>query len=214
MAVQDYASSVQGVRMRITPLQADGTKVAAGHVLTTEGFIKASFSSEFEAGDEVTEKNAQGAVCISWKAADSLKRINFSLSVCSPDPETAQMLTGGDLLWDEDDSVAGYASLAVGDAPSQANAIEVWSVANMGGKPASGQAYWRWLFPYVQVRFDGDREFSNGALVNDFSGQGLGNDALSLSDWTWGYEDRPFSYVRTNTLPNVGWTGTPPTPPT
>ena len=65
---------------------------------------------------------------------------------------------------------------------------------------------------YVQVRFDGDREFSNGALVNDFAGTGLGNSAFKLGDWTWGKEDRPFSYVRTNTLPSPGWTGTPPTP--
>ena len=209
----DFASSVQGVMMRVTPLGTDGTVTAGGHVLTTEGFIKASFSSEWEAGDEIAEKNAQGAICISWKAADSLKRINFALSVCTPDPETAVMLTGGDYLWDGSD-ITGYSSMAVGDNPTKANAIEIWSIANVGGKAASGSAYWRWLFPYVQVRFDGDREFSNGALVNDFAGTGLGNSAFKFGDWTWGKEDRPFSYVRTNTLPTAGWTGTPPTPPT
>ena len=33
----DFASSVQGVMMRVTPVELDGTITPAGHVLTTEG---------------------------------------------------------------------------------------------------------------------------------------------------------------------------------
>lgn len=211
MASGDFASSVQGLRLRITPLNIDGTVVNDGHVLTTDGFISATFSLEFVDGDEIAEKNASGIVCIPWKAPDSLKRANFSLSVCSPDPETTAMLTGGDLLW-ESTTIVGYKAPLVGDAPVKPVAIEIWSYANVGGKPASGDSYYRWLFPYVTLRYDGDREFSNSALINQFSGQGLGNSALTMASWTWGGFDRPFAYVRTGTLPSTGWTGTPPTP--
>ena len=48
----------------------------------------------------------------------------------------------------------------------------------VNGKPAAGQPYWHWAFPYVRVRWDGDRVFENGALANDFTGTGVGNDSL------------------------------------
>lgn len=211
MSADDFASSVQGQRLRITPLESDGTVTPSGHVLTTSGFISLTFTPEYEDGDEIAEKAADGSVCISWKADDSFKRVTVGLSLCSPDPEATAMLTGGDLLWNGT-AIDGYASPAVGALDQPAVALEVWSIANVGGKPATGLPYFRWLFPYVKVRFDGDREFGNGALANEFTGQGLGNDGLVIADWTWGAEDRPFSYVRVASLPTVGWTGTAPTP--
>lgn len=207
----DFASSVFGLRLRITPLETDGSVTPSGHVLVTEGFIRATWSLEYSDGEEIEEKNAQGAVCIAWKGDDAIKRINFGLALCSPDPESAAMLAGGDIIWDTTD-IAGYSAPEIGTLSQQPVCIEVWSYANIAGKPAANYPYWRWLFPYVKLRFDGDREYSNGALANEFSGQGLGNDALVLDDWTFGNEDRPFSYVRADSLPAVGWTGTAPTP--
>lgn len=211
MDATDFASSVMGLRLRITPLETDGSVTPSGHVLTTDGFMRATWSLEYTDGDEIEEKNAQGAVCVSWKGDDSLKRVNFSLALCSPDPESSAMLAGGDVLWDGSD-IVGYKAPEIGSLSTQPVALEIWSYANVAGKPASGSAYWHWVFPYVKLRFNGDREYSNGALANEFSGQGLGNDAATLDGWTYGGLDRPFAYVRTNTLPSTGWTGTPLSP--
>jgi hypothetical protein len=208
-AATDFASSINGVRLRITPLETDGTKVASGHVLVTEGFITASLSPEYEDGDEIAEKAANGQVCISWKSPDTLKRVTVGLSVCSPDPEVTAMLAGGQVLWSATDEIIGYAAPAAGGALGDPVAIEIWSIANSGGKPAAGLPYWRWVIPYATLRFEGDREFGNGALVNEFSGWGVGNSALVMTDWTYGGLDRPFAYVREASVPAVGWTGTP-----
>lgn len=209
----DFASSVQGLRLRITPLEEDGTKVASGHVLVTEGFMSISFSPEYEDGDEIAEKAANGRVCVSWKAPDSLKRITTSLTICSPDPEVTAVLSGGDLLWDASDNLIGYKAPEVNGLLGSPVCLEVWSYANSNGKAAAGLPYWRWVFPYQILRFDGDREFSNGMLANEFTGWGIGNDQLTLSDWAYGGLDRPFAYARESTLPAVGWTGTPPSAP-
>ena len=209
----DFASSVQGLRLRITPLEEDGSPVASGHILVTEGFMTVSFSPEYEDGDEIAEKAANGRVCVSWKAPDSLKRITTNLTICSPDPEVTAILSGGDLLWDDDDNLIGYSAPEVNGLLGSPVAIEVWSYANINGKAAADLPYWRWVFPYLILRFDGDREFSNGMLANEFSGWGIGNDQLSLDNWTYGGLDRPFAYVRDDTLPTIGWTGTPPSPP-
>ena len=205
----DFASSVQGVRLRITPLQSTGAvQTPTPPVLVTDGFIRLSFGLEYTDGDEIEEKNAAGTTCNYWKGADSLKRLNIGLSLCSPDPTITSILTGGNVIGTG--IIEGYKAPATGAISPLPVAMEVWSYANVGGKAVSGGAYWRWMFPWVTVRWEGDREISNGALANEFSGFGLGNAALGtgIADWTWGGVDRPFAYVRTNTLPTVGWTGT------
>ena len=180
MAARDGAASIQGEVVRITPLNLDGSIDTTKPMLTTAGFISASFGTEFEDGDEITEKAANGAICIQYKADDSMKGITFNLSLCTPDPEAAALLAGGKVICDPaTGEIVGYSSPAVGDIVGNPVAVEIWSKAIIKGKPAAGTPYWHWVFPYVRVRYDGDREFSNGALSNEFSGTGVGNDALA-----------------------------------
>jgi hypothetical protein len=221
MAHRDGASSVQGNAIRITRLNIDGSIDPDFPVLTTRGFISATFSPEFEEGDEIAEKRADGGVCISWKADDTLKRLNFSLALCAPDPEAAALLAGGKIILDVNGEVIGYTSPIAGSVVGNPVAIEIWSTANVGGKPAAGTPYWHWVFPYVKVRYEGDREFGNSALTNEFTGQALGNAALvptglnpnnSGDSWVTYKEalENPFSYVRAAQLPPFGWAeGTP-----
>lgn len=219
MAARDGAASVQGESIRITPLNIDGSTDGTRPSLTAEGFISASFAAEFEDGDEITEKAANGKICIQYKAEDSMKGITFNVSLCSPDPEAANILSGGKVLYTASPTtVVGYSSPAVGASVGNPVCVELWSKAIVGGKPAASQPYWHWIFPYVRVRFDGTREFSNGALSNEFSGNGLGNDALCAVGLGLATDDfsstnyaaalgNPFSYVRTATKPTLGWSG-------
>jgi len=177
MAYRDGASSVQGILMRITPLAVEGTIDTSKPVHWTKGFISLSFSPEVTTGDEIETKAADGSVCVSWKADDSLKRLNLNLSLCNVDPEALILLSGGKALVDGSDHAIGYTSAPVGSTIGNPVAIEVWSYRNVGGKPGS-PPYWHWAFPYVKVRYDGEREFGNAVLANTFTGQGVGNAAL------------------------------------
>jgi hypothetical protein len=211
--------------IKITPLSIDGSLDATRPILTTNGFITASFGTEFEDGDEITEKAADGTICIQYKADDSLKGITFNLTLCSPDPEAAALIAGGKIICAATTAagftvgeIIGYTSPPVGGAVGNPVAIEIWSKAIVKGKPASGTPYWHWAFPYVRVRYEGDREFTNGALANEFSGTGVGNETLAVAglgttgDWVT-YKDalvNPFSYVRTASKPDISagsWTG-------
>lgn len=213
MAARDGASSVQGTWMRVTPLSENGDIDTDFPVLNTKGFITATFSPEFEAGDEITQKAADGSICITYKVDDALKRLNFNLSICVPDPEIVALLAGGCVVRDDAGEVIGYTSPAVGAKVGNPVAIEIWSIANIAGKPASDKPYWHWVFPYVKVRYDGDREFGNSALANTFTGQAVGNTALAVSglnpdnvsDDFMTYRSamvNPFTYVRTTGQPD------------
>ena len=234
MAARDGAASIQGDMIRVTPLNLDGSIDTARPILTTNGFISASFGTEFEEGDEITEKAADGSVCIQYKADDSMKGVTFNLSLCTPDPEAAALIAGGKIICaaeDIDDSegnpvvtageIIGYSSPAIGSTIGNPVAIEIWSKAIVKGKPAAGVPYWHWVFPYVRVRYEGDREFTNGALANEYSGTGVGNEALisgglnpvNADDDFVTYKEalaNPFSYVRSTQKPDISgghWTG-------
>lgn len=219
MATQDYSASVQGVAIRVTRLGPTGALLTgATDSYTTSSFIRVSFTPEYEEGDEITEKAANGTVCVSFKAPDTLKRVTMEIAICEPDPEFTALVSGGLLLTrqgtpgdDATRSSVGWASGQVGEDPSRDGvAVEVWSYAVKNGKKANVNPYYHWVFPYVKVRQSGDRVIENGLLANTFEGFGLGN--ITFGDgpdgrWEWpAATDRPYLYARTAWAP-VGYNG-------
>lgn len=214
MATQDYAASVQGVAIRVTRLDAAGNLLnGAGDSYTTSAFLRTSFTPEYEEGDEITEKSADGTVCVSYKAPDTLKRITMEIAICDPDPELTALMSGGLLLRKNfgsfaspDNKSVGWAAPAVGDDPAgNGVAVEVWSYAVKDGKRASTLPYFYWVFPYVKLRQSGDRVIENGLLANTFEGYGLGNIEFNAGiDGRWEFPiatERPYAYARTSWAP-------------
>ena len=210
MATQDYAASIQGVSIRVTRLDAAGNLLnGAGDSYTTSAFMRASFTPEYEEGEEITEKGANGVICVSYKAPDTLKRITMELAICEPDPELSQLLSGGLLLRrsvNGEVKSVGWAAPGVGDDPAgNGVAVEVWSHAVKGGKRASVLPYFHWVFPFAKFRQSGDRVIENGMLANTFEGYGLGNVNFGAGpDGRWEFPvaaERPYSYSRASWAP-------------
>lgn len=214
MATQEYAASIQGVSIRVTRLDASGNLLnEPGDSYTTSAFMRLSFTPEYEEGDEITEKGANGAVCVTYKSPDTLKRITMELAICEPDTELTQLISGGLLLRKNlgtyaspDRKSIGWSSPATGDDPAgNGVAIECWSHAIIDGKKASTYPYFHWVFPYAKLRLSGDRVIENGLLANTFEGYGLGNTEFSMGlDERWEYPvatERPYSYARSAWAP-------------
>ena len=219
MATQEYAASIQGVSIRVTRLDAAGNLLnGAGDSYVTSAFMRVSFTPEYEEGDEITEKNANGIVCVTYKSPDVLKRITMELAICEPDPEISNLISGGLLLrknlgtfGSPDNKSIGWASPAVGDDPAGFGvAIEVWSHAIKDGKKSSTLPYFHWVFPYAKLRQSGDRVIENGMLASTFEGYGLGNAQFASGiDGRWEFPvaaQRPYSYARATWAP-VGLQG-------
>ena len=214
MATQDYAASIQGVSIRVTRLDANGNLLnGAGDSYTTSAFMRMSFTPEYEEGDEITEKSANGSVCVTYKSPDTLKRITMELAICEPDPELTNLISGGLLLRknlgtfsQQNNKSVGWAAPAVGDDPAgNGVAIEVWSLAIKDGKKAAQLPYFHWVFPYAKLRQSGDRVIENGLMANTFEGYGLGNVSFGDGiDDRWEFPtaaERPYSYARTSWAP-------------
>ncbi len=219
MPTQDYAASVQGVALRVTRLNSVGNLMTGPmDSYTTSSFIRLSFTPEYEEGDEITEKAADGTVCVSFKAPDTLKRVTMEIAICDPDPEFTALVSGGVLLTRQrtpgDQSTTqsvGWASPQVGEDPSRDGvSVEVWSFAVQNGKKAPSNPYFKWVFPYVKVRQSGDRVVENGLLANTFEGFGLGNLGFGIGPdgrWEWpSVTDRPYMFSRDEWAP-IGYKG-------
>ena len=214
MATQDYAASIQGVSIRVTRLDAAGNLLTGpGDSYTTSAFMRISFTPEYEEGDEITEKGANGVVCVTYKAPDTLKRITMELAICEPDPELSALLSGGLLLRknlgtanDPNHKSIGWAAPGVGDDPAgNGVAVEAWSHAVKDGKRGGVLPYFHWVFPYAKFRQSGDRVIENGLMANTFEGYGLGNvNFKSGLDGRWEFPaaaERPYAYARTTWAP-------------
>jgi hypothetical protein len=214
MATQEYAASIQGVSIRVTRLDAAGNLLnGPGDSYTTSAFMRVSFTPEYEEGDEITEKSANGSVCVTYKSPDTLKRITMELAICEPDPELTALISGGLLLRKNvgtfaspDNKSVGWASPGVGDDPAgNGVAIEAWSHAIKDGKKSSSLPYFHWVFPYAKLRQSGDRVIENGLMANTFEGYGLGNAVFgSGPDGRWEFPvaaERPYAYARTTWAP-------------
>lgn len=95
----DYASSVQAVALRLTRLGASGAPVSGSNSsYVTRAFVSLSFTPEYQDGDEISVTAADGSNCVYYKVPDTLKRVNFELAICSPQPEIYELLAGGSIL--------------------------------------------------------------------------------------------------------------------
>lgn len=200
---QDYASSIMGVSIRVTrltPTGAAATGKEASYV--TSKFVSLSFTPEYEAGDEFTQKAADGSVCASLKAPDTLKRVTLSIAICEPDPEFTQIIAGGTLLTSSGATpkTIGWAAPAIGvDATPNGVAIEVWSKAVANGKTVG---YYHWVFPYAQMHSAGDRVIENGMMGNSFEGWAVGNATFgtSITAMTTGKPSAAWPYATTEAV--------------
>lgn len=205
MTGYDGAGSIYAIRMRLTRLNPDGSPlVGAKSQIVSNALTKANFTPQTEDGDEIELKNGAGELCVYYLAPATLKSMDFELDLCSPDPESAEMLSGGDVLVDGSDSV-GYAAPEVGTIPvPNGMSVELWSRAIINSAPALVNPYLHWVFPRLFLVQD-QLSFEADAAQPVFKGNGQQNDGWGTGpegDWEF-TSNRLWQWVRTSELPAV-----------
>lgn len=202
---QDNATNVMGVALRVTRLNSDGS-VASGASASyvTRKFVSIGFTPELEAGDELNIKAADGTIGATWKSPDTIKRFTVALTLVDPDPELHEILTGGTVLTAGGKSV-GWAAPGVGVNPTPNGcAIEVWSYANINGRPDATNPYWRHVCPQVFLRPNGERLVGNNLMAVAFNGYSIGNPGFGTGPGapSWPFSsDSGWAYARDTALP-------------
>lgn len=190
--------SLQVCRMRLTRLESDGTPDAgAGNLYVTDQLITMTVGVELSEGDDFEQKNGCGAVCLTYKDCDRVKRLTLAADLCSAEPELTELMIGaGDLIADGGNTI-GYAYPEVGaaDCPLGVSA-ELWTKNIDDGTQHPDYPWIRWVAPKTFWQF-GDKTFENNPMVHSFTGFGQQNDNWldgPANDWPY-ISNRIFQYA-------------------
>lgn len=149
-----------GKRIRVTTLDNCGRTpqpAAENAWLATKGFVSVSLSAEVEDGTEITQKRADGSLCINEKMNSSFKRLNVEATFCDVNPSLLAMVTNAETYEDYSGDVAG---ITVGEGDIEKwFALELWTglsgaACEEGADTAGGYL----LLPFVVAGTMGDFE--------------------------------------------------------
>lgn len=156
-------SATKPCRIRLTRLDSCGRPVVGPKsVIVTKGFINVGAAKDYEEGEEFTQKNGCGELCISEKDCDVLKRINLTLGFCVIDHEGIEIMTANRLLLNALGEAVGYAQSSTAQCDSGWS-LEVWQKEANQTCDTTGQPEWLyWAWPFLTNGKTGDVTLENG----------------------------------------------------
>lgn len=185
MAEQPALPQVHGIRMRVAQLDQNGVPTpGTDQLYVTDAFTKVSVAPVYTNGAEIERKNAQGETCTHYKSADTFKRMDITIELCSPDPYLAAMLSGGDVLTNL--LRTGFAPPALGPITGDGLSVEVWSRRIDEGEEDADSPYGWWVYPRVKNLRLGNYEHGDSDVLPVFTGQAYENPNWldgPLNDW-------------------------------
>lgn len=139
-------------KVRATLLDECGAPVAgASSTVVTDGMISVDMSTETEDGDDYTQKNGNGDLCISESSPSRLKWATAGINFCKVDPELYNLLSGMPLIMDDATTPNAIGVSLNEDAWATGNAaLEFWTdVAGQACGAGVGKSYGYFLLPWT-----------------------------------------------------------------
>jgi hypothetical protein len=172
-------------------------------MIISNALTSLAVSPVYTDGDEIEEKGANGGVCVNYRSADTFKRLDVTITLCTPDPYLEAALSGGDVL--EAGGLVGFASPPLGIVTGNGVSIELWALRIDNGALDVDSPYAWYVYPRVQNLRLGDFTHQNGAILPVFSGQAVENPNWydgPGNDWP-ATSDRVSQWIETSALPTV-----------
>jgi len=168
--------------MRLTRLTDCGLPdPGATGMLVSDGMINVDAAFNYLDPEEITQRNANGDLCIDDQGNPQLRWIDLTIVMCQVDPDAVNIITGNPIVVD-DDTPTNTVGFRVNQALTGTArfALELWS--NVSGQPCSAEgdrSYGYWLLPFVGQARLGDFSVANAALNLTFT-------ARTFPDSLWG----------------------------
>lgn len=179
LAAHRCLSSVYASRLRVTRLHSGGTlDPGSENMIVSDGLVSVGTTPNVQAGEEFTQRNGGGGICVYVTEDDKILRYDLALALCQLDSELLEMLTGGRVLTVGGVTV-GFAVPGLDDVPPSV-CIEAWSEAREGSSIASeaGDAlYWHFVWPSVRWTL-GAFTLERGILTVPLTGKAVENPSM------------------------------------
>lgn len=159
-------SVVRGKRLRATRLDGCGNPPdpgTASSMVVTKGFVTVGLTGVTEDGEEITQKNADGELCVNDRSRDEFKRWDLSIELCEVDPGLVELVTQAVLETDANDDTVGIRT-PEGSA-TESVGLEVWSGIPGEDCSTGPEQFGYLLLPWVIPGTLGDITIENGATT-------------------------------------------------
>lgn len=165
MTQSKEVSFLRGKRIRVTELDGAGRPlIGDSSVVTSAGFVTLAMTTNTAAGQAISQTNANGESCILETAVTTFQGIGVEIVFCGVDFALFHMLTGQDIVLDENGKAVGLEELTglhLGDINV---ALEMWLGANTSDAPSTGS---QGTFGYVLLPRLGGGTVSNVTVDNN-----------------------------------------------
>jgi hypothetical protein len=173
---------VRGRTLRVTALDECGRVYSeagtppACEVVVTDGIVSVAVNGEYEAGDDIRDKNWAGVIAVEDRSLDQFVRYSLTATFLKVDPALVSLITGLPVELDADSEIAGFRTRAGVTAGNVA--IEFWTGVSPIDCGALDVPYGYTLFPWVRGGRLGNLTIQNGradfVIEGMFSGGGGG----------------------------------------
>lgn len=175
---------IKGRVMRLISLDSCGNPItgASGLQVITKGFISVQLEPQYEDGESLRQKLADGTLCVNDTDPPSMTMAQLTVQLCGVCPSIEQIVSGARLLGTGSPVTGTGAAYSEGQITSRF-ALEVWqNVSGLGAcDPVTGAPkYVYWAFPNLGNAKIGQSTIENAGLKMQFVAQ---SDAVGP---TWG----------------------------
>lgn len=174
-------SLIRGRRMRATLVDLNGRPVIGDDTaVVTKGFITVAMTTNMEEGEAVSQTNASGETCIAEPAIPQFMGIGVEATFCEVDFALFNLLTGQELVFDENGTVVGITESSNIDLSAVNFALELWlGTANDDNAPVEGSQgkFGYVLLPFLGGGIIGDYTIENAAITFTISNMNTKNGA-------------------------------------
>lgn len=166
------AVPIKGRVMRLIQLDVCGNPItgASGLQVITKGFIQIQMDPQYEDGEQLRQKLADGTLCVNDDDDDEFTMMQLTVDLCGVCPSIAQIVSGARLLGTGAPVTGTGAAYAEGVVTSRFS-LEVWQNVTGRGNcdPATGlPKYVYWAFPNVGHARRGASTIENAGLTMQF----------------------------------------------
>lgn len=170
----DGLPQVQAFRVRISKLNANGVPSnGAGMQYVSSALVTLQTTPVYVDGEDFQEKNGEGIVCVDFQGPATFRRVDWTMTICTPDPYLLAILTGGTAL--TYGTAVGFAYPPLGSIDPTNVSIEFWTKRVNEGNLDENYPYAWWVLPRCKDMRLGQKNFGNNAVMATVSGKATEN---------------------------------------
>lgn len=170
----DGLPQVQAFRVRITQLNANGVPSnGPGRQYVSGSLVTLQTTPVYVDGEDFQEKNGEGIVCVDFQGPATFRRVDWTMTLCTPDPYLLAILTGGAAL--TSGAAVGFAYPPLGIIDPTNVSIEFWTKRVNEGNLDDAFPYAWWVLPRCKDMRLGQKSFGNNAVMATVAGKATEN---------------------------------------